>query len=110
MKASLSSVLIVLLSCASGYAEQGPAEKPDRTALARVAQSNPNSVSAWMAYAEFLDRYGDPGAREAYTKLLEAMRSSGDSSKTAAIEHRIKIYGLLAGDGAHGSIAQSWPT
>src|SRR5262249_14085711 len=110
MKASLSSVLIVFISCASGYAQQGPGEKPGRTALARAAQSNPNSVSAWTAYAEFLDRYGDPGAREAYTKLLEAMRASGDSGKTAAVEHRIKIYGLLAGDGAHGSIAQSWPT
>ena len=32
-----------------------------RAALARDAQSNPGNVSALTAYAEFLDRYGDPG-------------------------------------------------
>src|SRR5262252_4479145 len=98
MKASLCTAFIVLVSVSS--AQQAPGESPDRAALARAAQSNPNSVSAWTAYAEYLDRYGDPGAREAYTKLLTALRSSGDSTKSASVAHRLKLFNLLAGDGA----------
>jgi hypothetical protein len=71
-----------------------------RAALASAAQANPNSVTAWTAYAEFLDRYGDPGAREAYTKLLAALRASGDSARTAAVAHRLELLTLLAGDRA----------
>jgi hypothetical protein len=112
MKASQVSAFVALLSaCAPGFA-QGVAERPDRTALARAAQSNPQSVPAWTAYAEFLDRYGDPGAHDAYNKLLSAIKASGDSSKAASVEHRIKIYELLegsSGGGPHG-IAASWPT
>src|SRR5262249_55242504 len=37
-----------------------------RAVLARAAQASPNDVTAQMEYAEFLDRYGDPGCREAY--------------------------------------------
>jgi hypothetical protein len=109
MKASLSTAFFVLVSISS--AQQGTGEVPDRAALARAAQSNPSSVSAWTAYAEFLDRYGDPGARDAYTKLQAALRNSGDSAKAASVEHRLKLFNLLAGDGAGGrGIAASWPT
>jgi hypothetical protein len=107
MKASQVSALVVLVSvCVPGFAQ------PDRTALARTAQANPQSVPALTAYAEFLDRYGDPGAREAYTKLLAAARATGDSAKAAAAEHRIKLYELLSTSGNAGThgVAQSWPT
>jgi hypothetical protein len=69
-----------------------------RTALARAAQSSPNSVAAWTAYAEFLDRYGDPGARDAYGSLLAALRNSGDSARAAMVAHRLALLDLLAGD------------
>src|SRR5450756_746902 len=69
-----------------------------RSALAHDAQANPNSVAAWTAYAEFLDRYGDPGAREAYGNLLKALRADGDSSRAGAVARRLALLDLLAGD------------
>ena len=76
-----------------------------RSALARATQANPNSVAAWTAYAEFLDRYGDPAAREAYGRLLTALRNGGDSARAAAVSRRLALLDLLAGDraaaGAH---------
>jgi len=59
-----------------------------RAALARTAQANPNRVAAWTAYAELLDRYGDPGAREAYGHLLANLRNAGDSQRAAAVARR----------------------
>src|SRR5262245_5773804 len=69
-----------------------------RTALQRAAEANPNNSSALTAYAEFLDRYGDPAAREAYAKLLAASRS--DSARSGVIARRIAVLDLLAGDNA----------
>src|SRR5260370_18816239 len=69
-----------------------------RTALARATQASPNSVAAWSAYAEFLDRYGDPAAREAYARLLDALRNGGDSARTAAVSRRLALLDLMAGD------------
>src|SRR5690242_9729260 len=111
MKASLVSAVIGLVSILSPtFAQPAAGEKPDRTALARAAQADPNNVAAWKAYAEFLDRYGDPGAREAYNKLLAAARNSGDTAVSASVEHRLKLYNLLAGDGGmHASAAKDWP-
>src|SRR5215471_4193339 len=120
MKASLCTAFIVLVSVSS--AQQAPGESPDRAALARAAQSNPNSVSAWTAYAEYLDRYGDPGARDAYSKLLTAQRNAGDTAKAAVTAHRLGLFDLLAGDrdaasrnlgkpvASGGLASQSWPT
>jgi len=71
-----------------------------RTALARAVEANPRGVPALTAYAEFLDRYGDPAAREAYEKLLTAMRSSGDNARAAIIARRLAALDLLAGDSA----------
>src|SRR5436305_14887256 len=70
-----------------------------RAALARAVQASPNSVAAWTEYAEFLDRYGDPGAREAYGKLLGAL-GNGDQARTAAVARRAALLDLLAGDRA----------
>src|SRR5437016_5924086 len=60
-----------------------------RTLLAQAAQSNPNDITSLSEYAEFLDRYGDPGARGAYGKLLDALGSSGESSKRASVARRL---------------------
>jgi hypothetical protein len=69
-----------------------------REALARAAQSNPNDVATLLEYAEFLDTYGDPACREVYGKALAALRNSGGASKTGAIERRLAVLNLLAGE------------
>jgi hypothetical protein len=74
-----------------------------RAALARAAQNNPDDPAALTAYAEFMERYGDPGAREAYTKLLAAVRKSGNSARATAIARRLAILDLLAGERAAAS-------
>ena len=56
-----------------------------RTALARAAEANPSDVAALTQYAEFLERYGDPGAREAYAKLLTVLKNSGDKQRAGVI-------------------------
>ncbi len=74
-----------------------------RAALTRAAASSPNSIPALTAYAEFLDRYGDPACREAYVKLLAALRKAGDSARVGAIAGRLASLDLLAGDRAAAS-------
>jgi hypothetical protein len=69
-----------------------------RAALARATQTSPNSVAVWTAYAEFLDRYGDPGAREAYGSLLTALRDGGDTARAGTVARRLAMLDLLAGD------------
>ena len=49
-----------------------------RAALAEAVRNRPQDVTAPSEYAEFLDRYGDPGAREAYKKLLAELSRAGD--------------------------------
>src|ERR1039458_20541 len=94
MKASLFCAIVSLASASSpilGEQSLDSMQKMEasgdtmgaRTALARAAQASPNSVAAWTAYAEFLDRYGDPAAREAYGKLIAALRNGGDSAPPA---------------------------
>ncbi|HXK07164.1 MAG TPA: hypothetical protein VMS37_32515 [Verrucomicrobiae bacterium] len=112
MKASLVSTSLVLIFSFVPGSAQNPGEKPDRAALAQAARSNPNNVAAQTAYAEYLDRYGDPGAREAYTHLLEAARNSGENARAASAEHRLKLFDLVSGSasGARAAAADSWPT
>src|SRR5713226_2493874 len=69
-----------------------------RTLLAQAVQRNPNDITSLSEYAEFLDRYGDPGTRAAYGKLLDALGSSGDSAKRASVAKRLIALDLLAGD------------
>jgi len=111
MKASLFYAIVILASASSpilGEQSSNSIQQMEssgdtvgaRTALARAAQATPNNVAAWTAYAEFLDRYGDPGAREAYAKLLAALHNGGDSARVAAVTRRLAMLDLLAGDRA----------
>src|SRR5260370_15786146 len=50
----------------------------------QAARSNPSDITSLSEYADFLDRYGDPGARAAYGTLLDALSSSSDSARRAA--------------------------
>ena len=74
-----------------------------RTALARAVANAPNSVPALTAYAEFLDRYGDPACREVYGKLLAALRSAGDTARAGVIAGRLASLDLVVGDRAAAS-------
>ena len=109
MKASLFCAIVILASASSpilGEQSLDSMQKMEasgdtmgaRTALARAAQASPNSEAAWTAYAEFLDRYGDPAAREAYGKLIAALRNGGDSARAATVARRLALLDLLAGD------------
>src|SRR5713101_7589203 len=69
-----------------------------QTLLAQAVRSNPSDITSLSEYAEFLDRYGDPGTRAAYGKLLDALGSSGDSAKRASVAKRLIALDLLAGD------------
>ena len=70
-----------------------------RALLAHAAEADPRSASALTAYAEFLERYGDPGAKDAYSKLLATLRQSGDTARSEAIGKRIALLDLVSGDG-----------
>jgi hypothetical protein len=109
MKASLFYAIVILASASSairGEQSLDSIQKMEasgdtmgaRAALARATQASPNSVAVWTAYAEFLDRYGDPGAREAYGNLLVALRDGGDSARAATVARRLALLDLLAGD------------
>src|ERR1035441_10907722 len=109
MKASLFYAIVILASASSpifGDQSLDSIQKMEasgdtmgaRAGLARATQASPNSVAVWTAYAEFLDRYGDPGAREAYGSLLTALRDGGDTEGGATVARRLALLDLLAGD------------
>src|SRR4051794_17770282 len=109
MKATLLYAIAIIVSAASaalGEQNLDQVQKLEaagdtqgaRAALARTAQANPNNIAAWTAYAEFLDRYGDQQARDAYTKLLNALTSAGDTAKAANVARRLALLDLVYGD------------
>ncbi|MDQ6708092.1 MAG: hypothetical protein M3Z85_19215, partial [Acidobacteriota bacterium] len=65
--------------------------------LAKGVQAAPSDPGVLTAYAEFLDRYDDPGSREAYRKALAA---SQDQAMTQRSAERLVLLDLLAGDRA----------
>src|ERR1039458_3707727 len=69
-----------------------------RAALAQTVEAQPNSIPALNAYAEFLDQYGDPASREAYSRLLAALAKSGNKARAGIIAQRLTALDLLAGD------------
>ena len=110
MKASLIYAIIVLTSSSSilrgeqnSQPQQTQVQQMEaagdttgaRNALARAVQANPTNIGDLTAYAEFLDRYGDPSCRDAYAKLLTALRNSGDTARAGAIARRIVRFRLV---------------
>ncbi|MCC7497041.1 MAG: hypothetical protein IT160_05655 [Bryobacterales bacterium] len=68
-------------------------------ALLKAAVENaPEDRAALEAYAGFLDTHRDPGARDAYEKLLGALAGPGESKHKVAIARRLVILDLLAND------------
>jgi hypothetical protein len=69
-----------------------------RTALVRAVRSAPNEPNIRRAYAEFLDRYGDPETRTNYEKLFSILEKSPDSRARAAVARRLVVLDLIEGD------------
>ncbi len=78
--------------------EQSGEAAAARNELFNEVQRTPNDASALGAYAEFLDRYGDPEARAAYRKWLAAVPAN--SPQAAFIERHLVILDLVEGDRA----------
>ncbi len=82
----------------------------DRASLARAAENN--SPPALAAYAEYLDRRGDPAAREVYIRLADARKRAGDNAGAADVAHRLAVLDLLASgrDTTHGTASTAAPS
>jgi hypothetical protein len=98
------ALLIGLVPTVRGFQDSGEIRRMEaagdvagaRAALARAAQTRPNDAGALANYAEFLERYGDPGARDAYRMLLAVL--GGNSARAGAVARRLAYLDLLAGD------------
>jgi len=67
--------------------------------LQQNVQRNPGSVPALRAYAEFLDRHRDPGARAAYEGLLTALtRANAPQAERAQVLRQLAALDVLSGD------------
>ena len=77
-----------------------------RELLEKAVHSNPNNPGSVRAYADFLERHGDPAARESFTKLLALYPSSAKSDRSYTAR-RLVVLDLLAGDSeaAHKHLA-----
>ena len=92
----LTAILLIAPVCSFAQTGQDPVAPRER--VARAASSNPRDVPAQLAYAEDLERYGDPGAREAYARTLSAAQTAGDKDRAAVACLRMAQLDLLAGD------------
>src|SRR5687767_11852349 len=104
----IAPILIALCGILSGLQAQDIAtqarelenkgdSRAARLLLQRSAQNASGDARALLTYAEFLDRHGDPGARQAYDKVLSSF-PRGVNERRAAIARRLVILDLLAGD------------
>lgn len=66
--------------------------------LEQAVQEQPQNLEHLTAYAEFLDRRGNPKAREAYARLLERLPASDGGARRARVARRLVLLDLIAGD------------
>ncbi len=70
-----------------------------RTRLEHAADATPPNPAAIRTYAELLDRYNDPAARTAYTRLAQILEStSAPAAQRAQVNRRLAALDLTAGD------------
>src|SRR5712691_5036931 len=103
----LSWVLVTLCSAAAGASAQdlvGEAWQLEskgealqaRDRLQKAVGAAPNDAGALRAYAEFLDRHRDPGAREIYAKLDQVLsRGNANASEHLSVTRRLAILDLI---------------
>jgi hypothetical protein len=67
--------------------------------LRQAVTAAPNNPIALRAYAEFLERHHDSGAREAYGRLSQLLQRTGaPAEQRAAVAQRLAVLDLMAGD------------
>ena len=71
-----------------------------RDAWSKLLSSAPDDADALNGYGEFLERYGDPGARAVFRRSAAAWNKAGKSAEAAAAERRAVLLDLIAGDRA----------
>ncbi|MGA2714938.1 MAG: hypothetical protein ABSG41_17700 [Bryobacteraceae bacterium] len=69
-----------------------------REVYAKALQASPADPELLYGYAQALERYRDPGAREAYRKGAGLWKSSGRTQEALAAERRAVLLDLIAGD------------
>ncbi|HEY4363369.1 MAG TPA: hypothetical protein VGN17_20555 [Bryobacteraceae bacterium] len=70
-----------------------------QTRLQQAADARGASAAQVRSYAEFLDRYKDPGARAVYGRLAQLLESTNaGAADRAAVNRRLAILDLEAGD------------
>ena len=69
-----------------------------RALMAQAVEAAPHDADTQLAFAEFLDRYGDSGRRAAYEKALQALRDGGSQEKRQQILRRLLVLSLIEGD------------
>jgi hypothetical protein len=70
-----------------------------QTRLRQAAEGTSANAAAVRAYAEFLDRYRDPAALGAYTKLAQLLdRANAPAAERAFAHRRLAILELTAGN------------
>ena len=73
-----------------------------REVYAKALQASPSDPELLYGYAQTLERYRDPGAREAYRKSAALWKNSGRTQDALAAERRAVLLDLIAGDRASG--------
>jgi hypothetical protein len=67
--------------------------------LRQNALRAPDNAAGLRAYADFLDRHRDPGAREAYERLAAVLtRTNASQDQRAWVARRLAALDMLAGD------------
>ena len=99
---------VVPLLAPALFAQQTPGQIPEletssaqtltRADLTRAARENPGDAGALTRYAEYLDRYGDPGTRQAYSRLADLLTTAGNRDRAGIVLRRLIRLDLLAGD------------
>ena len=69
-----------------------------REVFAGAVKSAPKDAELLRGYAAFLERYGDPGAREAYRKAGAAWNAAGKAAGAVADFRSAVLLDLIAGD------------
>jgi len=69
-----------------------------REVYAQALRASPSDPELLYGYAQALERYRDPGAREAYRKSAGIWKNSGNTKDALAAERRAVLLDLISGD------------
>ncbi|HVW86111.1 MAG TPA: hypothetical protein VHB50_15585, partial [Bryobacteraceae bacterium] len=95
---------VVLPLCASEafdrahHHEEAGDSAAARDVFVKALRQTPNDAELRSGYAEFLERYHDPAARDEYRKAVSAWKKDGKTPNAAAAARRAVLLDLIAGD------------